>query len=575
MNLIKLFLPLLRRQWLMMFTGLLLAFITLVAGIGLLSLSGWFLSATAVAGLSLATAQAFNFFTPAGGVRFLSIARTASRYGERLATHEATFRLLTELRVKVWRALMPLADKDLAGLRQSELLNRLVADIDTLDHLYLRLLVPMGAFVGVLLALFAFIGWFDARLSLLLCGGLLLALCCIPLSFYLLGRSSAVAVVNEKRRYRVQSLEFLGGLAELWLFGALDKYRQDLNATERQWQDSQRAMAGLQGLSQAVLVMVHGVLIVLMLVMASSGVGDRVPPGPLAAMVLFASLAVMEMLMPLAGAFSQLAGCLAAGDRVNDITGKQSTIAFGDKTQLPAGDIIFENIEFGYQAQDPVLSRFSLHIRRGSRVAVLGKTGVGKSSLFTLLTRGYNPDAGRIRVGDTDIQEVTEKALRSAITVVSQRVHLFAGTLKDNLAMACETLPTDAALIQVLERVGLGYLAQSDDGLKLWIGEGGRLLSGGETRRIGIARALLKDSPILLLDEPTEGLDRRTERQMLALLFEHAKDKTLVMISHRLTAMTEMDAIHILENGRVRASGSHETLVAQHPEYRALSLSRE
>lgn len=222
MNLIKLFLPLLRRQWLMMFTGLLLAFITLVAGIGLLSLSGWFLSATAVAGLSLATAQAFNFFTPAGGVRFLSIARTASRYGERLATHEATFRLLTELRVKVWRALMPLADKDLAGLRQSELLNRLVADIDTLDHLYLRLLVPMGAFVGVLLALFAFIGWFDARLSLLLCGGLLLALCCIPLSFYLLGRSSAVAVVNEKRRYRVQSLEFLGGLAELWLFGALE-----------------------------------------------------------------------------------------------------------------------------------------------------------------------------------------------------------------------------------------------------------------------------------------------------------------------------------------------------------------
>lgn len=118
-------------------------------------------------------------------------------------------------------------------------------------------------------------------------------------------------------------------------------------------------------------------------------------------------------------------------------------------------------------------------------------------------------------------------------------------------------------------------MAQSDDGLKLWIGEGGRLLSGGETRRIGIARALLKDSPILLLDEPTEGLDRRTERQMLALLFEHAKDKTLVMISHRLTAMTEMDAIHILENGRVRASGSHETLVAQHPEYRALSLSRE
>ena len=179
------FLKLFRRQWLMMVTGLLLSFITLLAGVGLLSLSGWFLSATAVAGLTVLTAQSFNFFTPAGGVRFLSIARTASRYGERLATHEATFKLLTELRVWAWQKLLPLSAANLQGLRKGDLLNRLVADIDTLDHLYLRLLIPMSASLLMIAALYVFIAWFDPSLALTLCGFLLLVLLVLPTIFYL------------------------------------------------------------------------------------------------------------------------------------------------------------------------------------------------------------------------------------------------------------------------------------------------------------------------------------------------------------------------------------------------------
>lgn len=574
MSLFKLFLPLLKRQWLMMFTGLLLAITTLLAGIGLLSLSGWFLSATAVAGLSVATAQAFNFFTPAGGVRFLSIARTASRYGERLATHEATFRLLTELRVKVWRALMPLGDRELSRFRRGELLNRLVADIDTLDHFYLRLMVPMGAFLAVLLALFAFIGWFDTKLALVLCGGLLACLLLIPVTFYLLGRNSAAAVVNGKRRYRVLTMEYLGGIAELSLFGALVGYRNGLDGAETDWQKAQARMASLQGLSQAVIILAHGALVLTMLYLAASGVGERVPPGPLAAMVLFASLAVMEMMMPLAGAFTQLSGCLAASDRVKALIDTESSIAFGPQPQAASGDLRFDAVHFGYDANTQVLSGLELTVPAGSRVAILGKTGVGKSSLFTLLTRGYDADSGRISIGNTDIGQLSEAALRASMTVVSQRVHLFAGSLRDNLAIACEHKPSDEALLEVLARVDLAYLAEGEEGLKLWIGEGGRMLSGGEQRRIGIARALLRDTPLLLLDEPTEGLDRRTERRMLAQLFAHAEGKTLVMISHRLTAMAQMDAIHLLENGRIVASGSHDELLGSHPEYRALSLAK-
>ncbi|WP_372871481.1 cysteine/glutathione ABC transporter ATP-binding protein/permease CydC [Shewanella sp.] len=574
MSLIKLFLPLLKRQWLMMFTGLLLAITTLLAGIGLLSLSGWFLSATAVAGLSVATAQAFNFFTPAGGVRFLSIARTASRYGERLATHEATFRLLTELRVKVWRALMPLGDRELSHFRRGELLNRLVADIDTLDHFYLRLMVPMGAFLAVLLALFAFIGWFDTRLALVICGGLLGCLFLIPLTFYWLGRYSAAAVVNGKRRYRVLAMEYLGGIAELSLFGALIGYRNVLDGMESDWQKAQARMASLQGLSQAAIILAHGALVLTILYLAASGVGERVPPGPLAAMVLFASLAVMEMMMPLAGAFTQLSGCFAACDRVKGLIDTESSIGFGMQTQAAAGDVRFDAVHFGYDANTQVLSGLELTVTAGSRVAILGKTGVGKSSLFTLLTRGYDADRGSISIANTDIAQLSESALRASMTVVSQRVHLFAGALRDNLVIACAHKPSDEALLDVLAKVDLAYLAEGEEGLKVWIGEGGRILSGGEQRRIGIARALLRDTPLLLLDEPTEGLDRRTERRMLAQLFAHAEGKTLIMISHRLTAMGQMDAIHLLENGRIVASGSHDELLGSHPAYRALSLAK-
>ncbi|MGL4833445.1 MAG: heme ABC transporter ATP-binding protein/permease CydC, partial [Shewanella sp.] len=244
------FIRLFARQWVMMSIGLGLTLTTLMAGIGLLSLSGWFLSATAVAGLTLATAQLFNFFTPAGGVRFLSIARTASRYGERLATHEATFKLLTELRVWAWQKLFPLSAKDLQGLRRADMLNRLVADIDTLDHLYLRLLTPMAASLLVTGLLYLFLAWFDAKLALSLCLLLLAAWCVLPWLFYRLGHGPSRAMLETKRQYRVQLLDILQGQAELTLFGADGRYRQRLDEAETALYRSQSTMANITALSQ-------------------------------------------------------------------------------------------------------------------------------------------------------------------------------------------------------------------------------------------------------------------------------------------------------------------------------------
>ncbi|MCH1929286.1 cysteine/glutathione ABC transporter ATP-binding protein/permease CydC [Shewanella sp. A25] len=572
------FIRLFSRHWLMMVVGLLLTLITLMAGIGLLSLSGWFLSATAVAGLTVLTSEAFNFFTPAGGVRFLSIARTASRYGERLATHEATFKILTELRVWAWRRLLPLSAENLQGLRRADMLNRLVADIDTLDHLYLRLLTPMAASLMMTALLYLFISWFDASLALSLCLVLVGVWIVMPWLFYQLGKKPSRDILDSKRHYRVLLLDMLQGQAELSLFGANARLRLELDAAEQAMFDSQKHMAKITALSQAMLILATGGTLVMMLYLASTGVGDDVPPGPMFALVVFATMACVEMLMPIAGAFAHLSGCVLAATRVNEITEQQTTVKFNQESSLKAntGSLQIEGIDFAYRAEQPILRGLSLEVKAGQKVALLGATGCGKSSLLALITREWQMQHGTIHLDGHLLTDYSEQSLREAMTVVSQRIYLFAGTLRDNLAVALPANPGlkrnahDERMLEVLRRVGLGNLLEGDKPLDKWIGEGGRQLSGGEQRRIGVARALLRDAPLLLLDEPTEGLDKRTEREILSVLFEFAKDKTLLMISHRLTAMAKMDRIHLLSEGKISASGTHQSLLDNCEAYQVL-----
>lgn len=563
-----------RSQWFMMFIGLFLSVTTLMAGIGLLSLSGWFLSAAAVAGLTVATAQMFNYFTPAGGVRFLSIVRTASRYGERLATHEATFSLLTDLRCWVWNKLMPLSAKNLQGIRRGDLLNRLVADIDTLDHLYLRLLTPLLASLLMLIGLYFFVSWFDAQLAVILCGMLLAIWLLLPTVFYFLGRKPGVAQLETKRQLRVQLLEYLQGQAELTLFGAQGDYRQRLNAAERLMIVSQSRMNLVTSLSQACLIFCHGFAVLVMLYVAAAGVGESIPPGPKLAMVVFMTMATIEMMMPLAGAFQHLSACSSAATRLNQVVEQTPDVTYAAESQLEIskGHIELSNIDFGYDVAHPVLSKLSLTIPAGAKVALLGQTGCGKSSLLSLITREWLPQSGLVKLDGRDAGAYSEQALRGAMSVVSQRIYLFSGTLRENLAIALENVSRkdDDKLIAVLQQVGLSALLQGDKPLDNWVGEGGRQLSGGEQRRIGVARALLRDAPLLLLDEPTEGLDKQTEREILDLLFSFAKGKTVLMISHRLTAMSRMDTIHLMEQGSIRCSGHHQQLLETDSYYASL-----
>jgi len=554
-----------RHKWLLTL-GVVLAIVTLLASIGLLTLSGWFLSASAVVGV--AGLYSFNYMLPAAGVRGAAITRTAGRYFERLVSHDATFRVLSHLRVATFSKLLPLSPAGLSRFRQGDLLNRVVADVDTLDHLYLRVISPLVGALVVIIVVTLGLGVLDVTLALTLGGIMLLTLCLLPPLFYRLGKPTGEKLTSLRGQYRQHLTSWLQGQAELTIFGASQRYREQMENTELSWHDAQRRQSELTALSQAVMLLISGFAVIAMLWLAAGGVGGNTQPGALIALFVFCALAAFEALAPVTGAFQHLGQVIASARRITEITDCPPEVTFpARESTVPAQvDLRLNAVSFTYPQQvQSALNAVSLNVTAGQRVAILGRTGCGKSTLLQLLTRAWDPQQGEILLNGQPLASFSEAALRATISVVPQRVHLFSATLRDNLLLASPAA-TDEALATVLTQVGLEKLLV-DDGLNSWLGEGGRQLSGGELRRLAIARALLHDAPLFLLDEPTEGLDATTESQILDLLSDVTKGKTVLMVTHRLRGLSQCDQIIVMDNGEIIEQGNHAALMAKQGRY--------
>lgn len=554
-----------RHKWLLTL-GVVLAIVTLLASIGLLTLSGWFLSASAVVGV--AGVYSFNYMLPAAGVRGSAIIRTAGRYFERLVSHDATFRVLQHLRVFAFSKLLPLSPAGLARFRQGELLNRMVADVDTLDHLYLRVISPLvGALVVILVVTFG-LSFLDGTLALTLGGIMLLTLFLLPPLFYRAGKPTGEQLTHLRGRYRQQLTSWLQGQAELTIFNASTRYREQMEQTEVNWHDAQRRQSELTALSQALMLLIGGLAVIAMLWLAAGGVGDNTQPGALIALFVFCALAAFEALAPVTGAFQHLGQVIASALRLTQIIDQKPEVTFPQtEATVPTQVALrFENVTFSYPEQaQAALSDIALQVNAGEHIAILGRTGCGKSTLLQLITRAWDPQQGAILLNEQPLSNLDEPTLRRAMSVVPQRVHLFSATLRDNLLLARPDA-SDAELSAVLEQTGLGKLLE-ESGLNSWLGEGGRQLSGGELRRLAIARALLHDAPLMLLDEPTEGLDATTESQILDLMAELMRDKTVLMVTHRLRGLARFNRIVVMDNGQIIEQGTHAELLSQQGRY--------
>jgi ATP-binding cassette subfamily C protein CydC len=288
------------------------------------------------------------------------------------------------------------------------------------------------------------------------------------------------------------------------------------------------------------------------------------------ALITLAILASFEAVLPLPAAYQYLGRTREAGRRLLEIVDMKPLVTYPD-TSVTLGaqpGVSLENVSFRYSENAPwALEDVNLQIPGGSKTAVIGETGSGKSTLVHLLVRFWNPACGRIRLADEDIRNFSQADLRRSISVVSQQPHMFNTTLRENLQIAL-TEAGDDDLWAALESARLKEFVESlPQGLDTWIGEGAKLLSGGQARRLSFARAILHNAPIWVLDEPTEGLDTLTEKKLMQTVARKTRDRTLLLITHRLVDLDWMDHIVMLEKGRVAAQGTHTELLKSNRRY--------
>ncbi|ARS53634.1 thiol reductant ABC exporter subunit CydC [Kushneria konosiri] len=555
--------------------GIALQLMALASSIGLMALSGWFLSASALAGLSVVTAQTFNYLLPSAGVRFFALARTGTRYGERLVTHDATFRLLSRLRRHVYERLEPFSPAQLQRHGESELMTRLTADVDALDSLYLRVLAPslvalLGIVVcGVVIGVFApAIGIF-AALALLLSG--LLG----PWLAWRAGRSHSDAWQQDNTRLRARLLERLKGLSELMIYnrwhGEVDHLIKGQHARDAHEYQLARQWGNSQLLSQTLL----GLTLTGVLGMAGWAVTQNGMNATLVALMGLAVMGAFEAIALLPQAWQNLGRIQRAATRLDDIQQRVPETGFPEESrqQRPEGTrLSIERLSVHLDSDIATLSSVSLDVEEGEHLLILGPSGSGKTTLFNSLIRFVPPSEGNITLGGAPLSQLSEASLRAQFAVAQQDTHLFTASYRDNLTMGQPIKDDD--IMAVLEALALSdWLAHQPDGLSGFPDERGSSLSGGQLRRFGLARALLRKAPIVLLDEPTEGLDEATEQQVWRAISHLCQGRTLIVITHRLTQLEQFDRIAMLDEGQLVEHDTPEYLLAD-PDSRLATLCR-
>lgn len=550
--------------------GVLAGLLAAGSAIGLLALSGWFISAAAIAGLTPAAAVLFNFFFPSVGVRFFAVMRTVMRYLERLLTHDATFRILESIRVWFYRAVEPLAPAGLQRFRSADLLNRLVADIDALDQIYLRALAPTCTAAGVLLLLAGLLAAVDPGLAAAACAWLAAACVGVSIAAARTGAGSGRRIAVRTSVLRVGVVEALEGMAELTLYGEAPVRRDGIAQAGAALEAGQRRMALLRGAAAAANQLLAGAALLTVLYFGAALVqGGRMEPANLAAASL-ATLAAFEVVFALPAAYQFLGRSRAALSALREVADTPAEVMFPEQSAaVPDGHAIeLCGVTFRYRAElAAALERVDLRVPDGRRLAIVGESGAGKSTLAHLTARVYDPQSGEVRIGGVDLRRLSEPDLRRRVVVLSQHAHLFAATVRRNLLIARPDA-SDEQLRQALATArALDFVEALPDRLDTWLGEGGNRISAGEGRRLAAARCVLADAPVWVLDEPTEGLDRITEAALVDSLLEATRGRTVVWITHRMVKLEAMDEVVVLQNGRVADRGSHSGLLRRNARY--------
>lgn len=561
----------------LVFGSVLMGFATVASSVGLMSSSAYIISMAALHP-SIAVLQVAIV-----GVRFFGISRGLFRYLERYFSHQVTFHLLAEMRSLFYQALEPLAPAKLVDRHSGDLTSRLLGDTAALEDFYLRAVAPPLSAALAAAASAVFLFRIDPRLALALLCFLGLSGIGVPLLLRQISRTPGKQVVDGRAHLNILLVDGIQGLPELLVNGQERRWAEKISEAGLRLQKAQARLSAGSGFESGLMVLGANMGMLACLIVGITLVETGQMQGLLLAVVCLAALATFEAVYPLPSAARTLESSLASAGRLFEVIDSAPELD-GKGVLHPPGNPLLEvkDLTFCYpESVRPVLQGVSFNLSEGKRTAIVGQSGSGKSTLVNLLLRfwEYGPERGgqgEIRLGGEDLKLYDDDALRKWLGVVPQEPYLFNATVRDNILLGSIDAQNEEVLTAAMAAQIHDFALSLPKGYESWVGEDGLRLSAGERQRIAIARALVRSAPILILDEPTSNLDTVTERKVLESILNSGSNRSILLLTHRLVLMEEMDEILVLAHGQVVERGKHKDLILQSGTYaRMWDMSRQ
>lgn len=525
--------------------------LTVVFGVGLMATAGYLISRAAERPPILSLMVAIVV------VRVFGIGRPVLRYLERLSSHDLALRVLGGVRTSFYARIEPLAPAQLTAYRKGDLLSRMIADVDAQQNLYLRGVQPPivallagGLAVGVAFA-------FLPAAGLVLAAGLLVGGVAVPAISGRLASRAGARQAPARGELSAELVELLGAAPEIVAFGGEVAGLARIGAANRSLVALARRDALATGVGDAFGLAVAGFTVSGVLAVAAAASADGRLNRVLIAMLALLALASFDAVAPLAAMARELSTTLAAGRRILELTGERAAVQ-DPARPAPAPrwpfTVALEDVTATYPGQrQPAVQRVSLRLEAGERVALLGPSGAGKTTIANLMLRFLDPVQGRVTIAGRDLREYGQAEVRGLISVAGQESHLFTASIRDNLRLA-RPEASDPELERALRRARVwDWIERLPERLDTLVGEEGRELSGGQRQRIVLARALLADAPILILDEPTAHLDPATAEELVRDVLTAADGRTVLLITHREEGLDLVDRVVTLHEPEVRS----------------------